>query len=88
MAVVFIPSLMQALTGGQEQVTVEGANLRQVINNLEAAYPGFKNRVLDESGQVQDGLAIAVDGSTSHLGLIEPVSETTEIHFIPAIGGG
>ena len=88
MAVVFVPSLMQALTGGQEQIAVEGANVRQVINNLDAAYPGFKERVLDETGQVQQGLAIAVDGSTSHLGLIEPVSETTEIHFIPAIGGG
>ena len=88
MAVVFVPSLMQKLTGGQERVTVEGANVRQVINNLEAAFPGFKGRVLDETGQVQQGLAIAVDGSTSHLGLIEPVSDTTEVHFIPAIGGG
>ena len=88
MAQVFVPSLMQALTGGREQVTVEGANVRQVINNLDAVYPGFKDRVLDDSGEVQQGLAIAVDGSTSHLGLIEPVSDTTEIHFIPAIGGG
>ncbi len=88
MAVVFVPSLMQKLTGGQERVTVEGANVRQVINNLEAAYPGFKERVLDETGEVQQGLAIAVDGSTSHLGLIEPVSDATEVHFIPAIGGG
>ena len=46
--------------------------------------------VADDLGdiRIQEGLAIAVDGSTSHLGLIEPVSDTTEVHFIPAIGGG
>ena len=88
MAIVFIPSLMRDLTGGADKVTVEGATLRQVINALEAAHPGMKERLMDTEGRIQEGLAVAIDGETTHLGLIEPVKETSEIHFIPAIGGG
>ena len=88
MAIVFIPSLMRDLTGGVDKVTVEGATLRQVINALEAAHPGTKDRLVDAEGRIQEGLAVAIDGETTHLGLIEPVKETSEIHFIPAIGGG
>ena len=88
MAIVFIPSLMRDLTGGADKVTVEGATLRQVINALEAAHPGMKERLMDAEGRIQEGLAVAIDGETTHLGLIEPVKETSEIHFIPAIGGG
>ncbi len=88
MAIVFIPSLMRDLTGGADKVTVEGATLRQVINALEAAHPGTKDRLMDAEGRIQEGLAVAIDGETTHLGLIEPVKETSEIHFIPAIGGG
>ncbi len=88
MAIVFIPSLMRDLTGGVDKVTVEGATLRQVINALEAAHPGMKERLMDAEGRIQEGLAVAIDGETTHLGLIEPVKETSEIHFIPAIGGG
>ena len=88
MAIVFIPSLMRDLTGGADKVTVEGATLRQVINALEAAHPGMKERLMDAEGRIQEGLAVAIDGETTHLGLIEPVKEMSEIHFIPAIGGG
>ena len=88
MAIVFVPSLMRDLTGGADKVTVEGATLRQVINALEAAHPGMKERLMDAEGRIQEGLAVAIDGETTHLGLIEPVKETSEIHFIPAIGGG
>ena len=88
MALVFIPSLMRNLTGGADRVEIPGATLRQVVNNLEAAHPGMKARLMDESGQFQEGLAVAINGETTHMGLLEPVEDTTEIHFIPAIGGG
>ena len=88
MAIVFVPSLMRDLTAGADKVTVDGATLRQVIHALEKAYPGMKERLMDAEGRIQEGLAVAIDGETTHLGLIEPVKETSEIHFIPAIGGG
>jgi sulfur carrier protein ThiS len=37
---------------------------------------------------LQKGVAIAVDGKIVHRGLYEPVSQESEIHFFPALGGG
>jgi molybdopterin converting factor small subunit len=79
---------MQTLTGGDRTATVPGATLREVIDNLDARYPGIKNRLLDENGRLQPDIAAAIDGETEHFGLIEPVRENSEIHFIPAISGG
>ncbi len=88
MATVFIPALLRTHTEGRETVIVPGATLRDVVRNLEAAYPGLGARLFDSRGDVQDGLAVAIDGVTSHLGLIEKLSDDSEVHFIPAISGG
>jgi len=88
MAVVWIPSLLQRLTDGQDKVRVSGATLRQVINSLDEAHPGMKERLVDEEGRFQEGIAIAIDGEVTNLGLLERVGEDSEVHIIPAIGGG
>ncbi|MXW25296.1 MAG: MoaD/ThiS family protein [Dehalococcoidia bacterium] len=88
MATVFIPSLLEGLTGGARTVEVSGRNLRQVINALDDRYPGMKERLLDEDGALIPEIMAAIDGETNHLGLLQPVTETTEIQFVPAIGGG
>ena len=88
MATVFIPSLLEGLTGGARTVEVSALNLRQVINALDERYPGMKERLLDEDGALIPEILAAIDGETNHLGLLQPVTETTEIQFVPAIGGG
>ena len=88
MATVFIPSLLEGLTGGARTVAVPGANLRQVIDALEARFPGMKARLLDEEGRLIPEIVAAIDGETNHLGLLQPVGEASEIQFVPAIGGG
>ena len=88
MPVVWIPSLLQGLTGGAATVTVAGRTLRQVIENLDARYPGIKERLVDEEGRLQPEIAAAIDGDTTHLGLIQPLAEDSEIQFIPAVSGG
>ena len=88
MATVFIPSLLEGLTGGARTVEVSGRNLRQVINALDERYPGMKERLLDEDGALIPEILAAIDGETNHLGLLQPVTDTTEIQFVPAIGGG
>jgi len=87
-ATVFIPSLLEGLTGGARTVEVSGRNLRQVINALDERFPGMKERLLDEDGALIPEILAAIDGETNHLGLLQPVTETTEIQFVPAIGGG
>jgi molybdopterin synthase sulfur carrier subunit len=87
MATVFIPSLMQGLTEGKRRVEIEGATVRQIINNLETAFPGMKERLMDE-GEIKPNISVAVDGEVTTLGMLEKVGEGSEVHFLPAIGGG
>jgi len=85
---VFIPSLMRKLTKDQEMVEVEGKTLREVINNLEADFPGIKERVLYEDTRLAPGLAAAIDGVVTEQGLRTEVSPDCEIHFVAQISGG
>lgn len=87
MAVVWIPPLMRDLTSGQHKVEVPGGTLAQVVNNLEREYPGLKERICEDD-QIKPELAIAVDGVITQLGLLERVGEDSEVHILPAIGGG
>ena len=87
MATVYIPSLMQKLTGGQQQVVVSGSSVRQIVNNLEEEYPGIKERLLDNN-RIKGNISVAVDGEVSPLGILAKVGEESEVHFLPAIGGG
>ncbi len=86
---VWLPPRIQSLAGGRQQVVVPGATVRQVINNLENEYPGTRDLLMDvEEDDLLPGLAVVVDGETSLLGLLERVQESSEVHFLPAIGGG
>ena len=87
MPTVWIPSLMQKLSQGQSQVRVEGTTIREVVDALEAAYPGFEDR-LCEDGRIRPALAVAVDGEISNEGMWRKVSSESEVHFLPAISGG
>jgi molybdopterin synthase sulfur carrier subunit len=87
MATVFIPSLMQKLTGGQQQVAVSGSTVREIINNLEEEYPGIKERLMDKF-RLKPNITVAVDGEVTPIGMLEKVDEDSEVHFLPAIGGG
>ncbi len=87
MATVFIPSLMRKMTDDRETVEVAGATLRQVIDSLDAEYPGIKALIV-EDGRVRPGLQLAVDGVLSATGLMGKVPEGSEVHILPALGGG
>ena len=89
MPAVWLPSQLQSLTGGQQQVHAAGHTVRQVIDNLERAFPGLKAELYDEEEDVvMPGIAVVIDGETTQLGLLEHVREDSEIHFLPALGGG
>lgn len=89
MATIYIPSLMRDLTGGKEIIRIEGADMRQIIANLETAYPGFKQRLLEEGTQrIKPNIAVMIDGRNARRILLDKVNEKSEIHFLPAISGG
>ena len=87
MPTVYIPTLLQAVTGGKSAVEVDGATVRQVIDNLENVHPGIRERLTDQ-GKLRPNISVAVDGEVTPMGLLEPVGPTSEVHFVAAIKGG
>jgi sulfur-carrier protein len=87
MASVWIPSLMRELTGGQSVVEVPAGTVGEAIERMEAQYPGVKARLL-EGERLRPGIVVVVDGVTSSRKLRHRLTETSEVHFLPAIGGG
>ena len=79
---------MQKLTNGQRQIPVDGRTVRQVVNYLDAHYPGFKARICNEQDQIRPEIAVAVDGEVITSGLRTRVSDSSEVHFLPALAGG
>ena len=78
---------MQKLCNGEQKLVIEGANLRQVIDNLDSQYSGFKDRLV-EDGKIKPNISVAVDGEITPLGMIQKVRPDSEVHVLPAISGG
>ena len=87
MATVFIPALLRKLTGGRESIGVSGRTVSQIIDDIERQFPGFRRQVV-ENGELKPSIAVSIDGEIAAGGLLDPVGESSEVHFIPALGGG
>ncbi len=85
-----IPTTMRPMAGGASTVQVEGATLADVIANLDAAHPGFKDRLLDEDGSMRKfvNLFVADDDVRYLQGLDTPVPDGETVSIIPAVAGG
>ena len=90
MPTVFIAMPLRRFTGGQATAQVAGATLRELVENLEASFPGVKARLVDEDDpdRLAPGLSAIVDGEATVLGLRQPLEPGSEVHFLPAIAGG
>ena len=88
MPIAWIPPLMQNLTDGQGQIPTNGQTVRQVVDYLDAHYPGFKARICNEQDQIRPEIAVSVDGEVVTSGLRTRVSNSSEVHFLPALAGG
>lgn len=87
MPIVFIPPQMRDLTGGVDRLRIEAATLRQVIARLDERFPGLGARLCDGDA-LAGGLAVSIDGAFASRGLLAKVGPDSEVHFLPAIGGG
>ena len=87
MAHVHIPALLRAATAGRVWLEAPGATVGEVVAGLEELCPELRGRLVCE-GRLVRGMAIAVDGEISSMGLLEPVDGETEVQFIAAISGG
>ena len=85
-----IPTTMRPISGGNSTVQVEGDTLGDVLKALDVAYPGFAERLFDDSGSLRKFVNVFVaDDDVRYLdglGTVVPAGETVSI--IPAVAGG
>jgi molybdopterin synthase sulfur carrier subunit len=87
LATVYIPALLQGLTGGRESLEVAGETVREVIERLDEAHPGLRTRLM-EGDRLRPNIAVAVDGEIRPTGLLDAVGPDGEVHFVFAVKGG
>jgi sulfur-carrier protein len=87
MSRVFIPPALRTLTKDTGELEIAGSTVRQIIDALDERFPGLRDR-LCEGDELKPGLTVAIDGHLSSVGLMAKVRPRSEIHFLPAIGGG
>lgn len=84
-----IPTPLRNLTGGDETVSVSGANVRAVIEAMESKHPGMRERLLDEKGVRRHVNLYLGDEDIRFLeGLDTALKDGDEISIVPAIAGG
>jgi molybdopterin synthase sulfur carrier subunit len=88
--VVRIPTPLRKLTGEEAVVAGEGETLAQCIDGLEARYPGIKDRLCDETGDLRRFVNVYVNGEDVRFqeGLATRLSGGDEVSIVPAVAGG
>jgi sulfur-carrier protein len=89
MAVVRIPPVLRPDAGGNRDVEVEAATVREALTILVAEYPGLDGRVLAQ-GELPPYLNVFVDGDDVRLdaGLDTAVAPQSALLLLPAVAGG
>ena len=89
-ASVRIPSQLRTLTGGETLVETEGSTVGEVLKALDAAHPGFADRLFDADGGLRRFVNVFLaDEDVRFLqGLATPVAEGQTLSIVPAVAGG
>jgi molybdopterin converting factor small subunit len=83
-----VPSVLRASAGGAHEVPVEGATLRDVLDDLAARMPVLERRIRDERGLIRPHVLVFVDGLMVRTDLDAPVRDGCEVLIAPAVSGG
>lgn len=85
-----VPTTLRTLTAGASEVSVEGATVSEVLDQLESAHPGFRDRLLDADGGLRRfvNLYVADDDVRFRDGLETEVADGDTVSIIPAVAGG
>jgi molybdopterin synthase sulfur carrier subunit len=85
-----IPTTLRPLSGGASTVDVDAGTLGDVIKALDAAHPGFADRLLDDDGSLRRFVNVFVDDDDVRYldGLATNVPDGQTVSIIPAVAGG
>ena len=85
-----IPTPLRRMTNGQDKVEMESSNLSELVEKLDSEYPGFKERLVDENGELRYFVNIYVNGEDVRFlkGLETATATGDEVSIVPAVAGG
>jgi molybdopterin synthase sulfur carrier subunit len=85
-----IPTPLRRLTKGEDKVSVDGENLGEIVDALEAQFAGIKDRLCDDSGELRNFVNIYINGEDVRFldGLNTDTSDGDEVSVVPAVAGG
>jgi sulfur-carrier protein len=85
-----IPTQLRQLTGGEGEVLVEATTVGEALRALEAANPGFGERIFDDAGALRRFVNVFLaDEDVRFLeGLETRVVAGQVISIVPAVAGG
>jgi molybdopterin synthase sulfur carrier subunit len=85
-----IPTPLRSLTGNLDVVAAEGGTLGAIIDGLESSYPGIKERICDEQGEIRRFVNVYVNGEDVRFleGTATSLKAGDEVSIVPAVAGG
>ena len=85
-----IPTILRTYTGGESEVSAQGASLAEVLDDLEANHPGIKARILDEQGAIRRFVNVYVGNDDVRFleALDTKTPDGVQVSVIPAVAGG
>ncbi|GAA3090789.1 MoaD/ThiS family protein [Streptosporangium carneum] len=85
-----IPTILRTYTGGSAEVNAEGATLRDVLQKLDADFPGIGARILDETGKIRRFVNVYVGDEDVRFAenLDTATPSGAQVSIIPAVAGG
>jgi molybdopterin synthase sulfur carrier subunit len=88
--IVRIPTQLRSLSGNASEVKVEAGTVAEALKALEAAHPGFAERLFDETGGLRRfvNVFLADEDIRFLQGVDSPVTEGQTISIVPAVAGG
>lgn len=87
MPTLFIPPQLRELCGGRDRLEVPVGTLRQALRALESDFPELVARIRVDDA-LAPGFAACIDAAIAARGLLAKIGPTSEVHLLPAVGGG
>ena len=85
-----VPAQLRTLTGGNGEVPMEGSTVGEVLKGLDAAHPGFAERLFDGDGGLRRFVNVFLDEEDVRFldGLATTVTAGQTLSIVPAVAGG
>jgi molybdopterin synthase sulfur carrier subunit len=88
--VVRIPTPLRSVTKGAAEVQAAGDTVNDVIQDLDRQYPGLRERLVEDGGQIRRFINIYVNQEDIRFleGAKTTLKQGDEVSIVPAIAGG